>query len=136
MPLLQFNFYAILDTSLVIQLHLFFAVLALLFGGVMWMRPKGTAGHKIIGRSFMLLMVLTALSAIFIREVGQGRFSLIHLFIPLALYSVIQSIRYIRKGNVSGHRRAVKGLYFGALILPGLFTLLPGRLLHVVLIGG
>jgi uncharacterized membrane protein len=34
-----------------------------------------------------------------------------------------------RTGRIEKHKRIVKGLYFGALIIAGLFTLLPNRLL-------
>ena len=38
--------------------------------------------------------------------------------------------------EVARHRRAMLGLFLGALIIAGLFTFLPGRIMHAVLIGG
>ena len=38
-------------------------------------------------------------------------------------------IWFIRRGNVVGHRLALRSLYIGACGLAGLLTLLPGRFL-------
>ena len=49
--------------------------------------------------------------------------------VPAAIYA-------IRRGRVSAHRRAMIGLFIGGLIIPGLFTLLPGRVLGRLLTDG
>jgi uncharacterized membrane protein len=41
----------------------------------------------------------------------------------------------VRRGNISGHRNAMLGLYVGGLLIAGGFTLFPGRLLHRVFFG-
>jgi uncharacterized membrane protein len=38
--------------------------------------------------------------------------------------------------EVAQHRRAMLGLFLGALIIAGLFTFLPGRIMRAVLVGG
>jgi uncharacterized membrane protein len=38
--------------------------------------------------------------------------------------------------QVAGHRRIMIYLFSGALVIAGLFTLLPGRIMHAVLFGG
>ncbi len=126
----------ILSASPVIQIHLVASLLALTFGIVMWRRPKGTKSHKISGRVFMVLMLVAAASAIFIQEINRGHYSLIHLFVPLTLIGIVQSLWAIKKRNIKGHIRHVKGLFFGALLIPGLFTMLPGRRLWAVFFGG
>jgi uncharacterized membrane protein len=37
---------------------------------------------------------------------------------------------------VWGHRSTMIGLYVGALVIAGLFTFVPGRIMHKVLFGG
>jgi uncharacterized membrane protein len=49
--------------------------------------------------------------------------------LPLGIY-------YARRHNVSGHRKTMLGLFFGALVIAGTFTLLPGRIMGRVLFGG
>ncbi|MEP3889678.1 MAG: DUF2306 domain-containing protein [Hellea sp.] len=125
----------ILEASPAIQIHLAAALVALVLGVVMWFRPKGTKGHKFFGRGFVILMIITAFSAIFIRQVNNGSFSFIHLFVPLTFLGVWQAITRIRRKNIKGHKSAVKGLFFGALLIPGALSFLPGRHMWMVFFG-
>jgi uncharacterized membrane protein len=50
------------------------------------------------------------------------------LTVPLAVI-------FARRGNIAGHRRSMLSIYWIALIVTGIFTLLPGRLLGQVLFG-
>jgi uncharacterized membrane protein len=36
---------------------------------------------------------------------------------------------------VSGHKKAMTSIFFGALIIAGAFTFLPGRIMHAVVFG-
>jgi uncharacterized membrane protein len=56
-------------------------------------------------------------------------FTWIHLFTLLTVVALPLGIWRIRHGDVAGHARAMKSLFVGALVIAGLFTLLPGRLL-------
>jgi len=129
------NFETFTNAPLVIQLHAWAAFIALGLGIAMWLRPKGTKSHKAIGRGFLLFMLIAALSAIFIREINDGQFSWIHIFVPVTLFASFEAVFYIRKGNLKGHKRAVKGMFFGALLIPGAFSFLPGRLMWQVFFG-
>lgn len=115
------------EASPAIQIHMLVAIGALILGIVMYSRKKGTWAHKMTGRAFALLMFLTALSAIFIRQINEGSFSWIHIFVPITFFALFETVFYIRKGNVKGHKRAVLGLFFGALLIPGVFSFMPGR---------
>ena len=120
----------------VIQVHLAAALLVLGFGIVMWRRPKGTLSHKIVGRLFMGLMLVTALTAIFIREVNRGQFSWVHIFVPLTLVGIVQALWAIKNRNIKKHVGHVRNLFFFALLIPGVFSLMPGRRLFAVFFGG
>ncbi len=110
--------------------------MALLLGIIMWLRPKGTGSHKLIGRGFVVLMLITAFSAIFIREINRGSFSLIHIFVPVTFLGAWQAVYFIRKKDIKRHKKAVQGLFFGALLIPGLLTFIPGRRMWMVFFGG
>lgn len=128
---------ALFEADPVIQFHVACATGALILGAVQWLGPKGTLPHRTLGVVWAGLMALTALSAIFIREVNPGQFSLIHLLIPLTLFGLVGLARSVRKTARKGqHHRLVMTLYFGALIVPGLFAFLPGRLLNTVFLAG
>ena len=120
----------------VIQLHAGTAIGALLLGTVQMFAPKGTIPHRTVGYVWAVLMVTTAISAIFIRQINGGSFSFIHIFVPLTLMSVYGMIANARRGLINKHKNAVYGAFFGALIVPGLFAFMPGRLMHVIFFGG
>jgi len=115
------------QASFAIQIHMLVAVGAFILGLIMFSRKKGTWAHKMTGRAFALLMFLTAFSAIFIRQLNEGGFSWIHIFVPITFFALFETFFYIRKGNVKKHKRAVTGLFFGALLIPGFFSFMPGR---------
>ncbi len=130
------NINILLESPPAIIIHTGFAFAALGLGIAMWLRTKGTKSHKIIGRLFVGCMAITAFSALFIRYINDGKFSFIHLFVPLTFLGIWQAIYYIRKGNVRLHVNAVKGMFFGALLIPGALSFLPGRTMWHVVFGG
>ncbi|NNC36087.1 MAG: DUF2306 domain-containing protein [Acidimicrobiales bacterium] len=125
----------LLNASPAIQMHTAAAFTALGLGIAMFVRKKGTRSHKMIGRIFVVFMLLTAISALFIRQLNDGQFSWIHLFVPLSFYAIAELFFYIRKGNIKKHEKAVKGLFFGALLIPGFLSFLPGRTMWHVFFG-
>ena len=112
--------------------HLATALASLLIGIVILSRRKGTTSHRWLGWSWVVLMASTAVASAFIRDYGMPNlagFTPIHGFTLLVLYMLPRGIWYIRRGNVVGHRKTMKGLYVGACVVAGIFTLLPGRFL-------
>jgi len=118
-----------------IQLHALSAIGALGLGAVQFLAPKGTIPHRTLGYVWIVLMAITAITAIFIRQINAGQFSPIHLFVPLTLYGVVELAIRARRGLTGKHRTSALTLFFAALILPGLFTFLPGRLMWGVFFG-
>lgn len=122
----------LLATYPVVFFHLVTALAALLLGGLVLARRKGTAGHKALGWAWVALMGSTALASAFIRDYqlpNLAGFTPIHAFTVLTAWMLPQGIRQIRQGNVVGHRKTMRSLYLGACVLAGIFTLLPGRFL-------
>ena len=118
----------------VVQIHLGVALLAFVLGTVMLWRRKGTRSHKLLGRLWMGLMLVVALSSFWITGLaGKGHFSVIHILSVVTILGVIGAVAAIRAGKVSAHRRAVIGLYLGAIIGAGAGAFVPGRLLSHVL---
>ena len=125
-----------------IAVHLTAALAALLVGPVaLWARrghsqrmvtAQRTRLHRAAGYAWVTLMLLTALSALFIHDPALPDlfgFSPIHLFVPITLLGLVQAFRQLFQGNVAGHRKTMLGLYLGACIGAGAFTLLPQRFL-------
>jgi len=125
----------ILQSSLAIQIHIATAFIALALGIVMYRRKKGTKSHKMVGRVFVMFMLATAISAIFIRNLNSGNFSWIHVFVPVTFIGAFQAIFWIRRGNIKKHKSAVSGMFFGALLIPGFLSFIPGRTMWQVFFG-
>lgn len=107
--------------------HLCAALAALVLGVVMLVRRKGTASHKALGRLWVALMLTVAISSLWIPRFLH--LTWIHLFTLLTLLLLPLAIYRIRSGDVRGHARAMQGLFIGGLVVAGIFTLIPGRML-------
>ena len=79
-------------------------------------------------------MAVTASSTFFIHEIKLiGDFSPIHLLSIYVLFGSWQAIAAARRHDIPAHRGHVAGMYLGGIVVAGVFTLLPGRLMHVSL---
>jgi uncharacterized membrane protein len=123
----------LLNASPAVQFHVLTVVPAALIGTAMLLAKKGTYIHRMGGRVWIALMMLTALSTFFIHEINMFHgFSPIHLLSLVVLVSAVEVVRSARQRNFARHKRLVKSLYFGGIGIAGLFTLLPGRIMHDV----
>ena len=103
-------------------------------GGYLLLAPKGTPRHRLLGKVWLVLMLVTATSAIFIQTTGS--FSWIHLFVPLTFHAAWKVMDTARKGQIAAHKRHLVTTYLTALMLPGVAAfLIPGRLMNVMLFG-
>lgn len=125
----------LLQATLAIQLHVAAAILAFLLGGALLVMRKGSPAHKVLGRIWVGLMALAALSSFFIHTIRiAGPFSPIHLLSLLTLASLATAVLAARRGDIHTHLATMRSLYFGALILAGAFTFLPGRMMHEIVL--
>ena len=121
---------------LAVQIHLATVIPAFFIGTwLLFFSKKGSLLHRRAGFVYLSLMAITATAAIFVQGLRPGHFSLIHLFVPLTYWGVFAAIWRIRKGDVKGHMQAMRGLYFGGLIIAGALTFYPGRLMHRLFFG-
>src|SRR5215510_1019026 len=116
---------------LAIQIHLATVLPAFALGTwLVFFSRKGSRYHRAAGFAYLGLMTVTSLTALFVRSLHPGHLSWIHLFIPLTLWGVFSAIWTVRRGDIGGHRRAMRGVYFGGLLIAGGLTFLPGRLMY------
>lgn len=120
-----------------IAFHMGCAIAATAIGPVaLWARRSGSAArprlHRAAGYAFVMLMLATAISALFIRDHRlpnwQG-FTPIHLLVPFTLVLLGLSFWHLAHKRIDQHRRIMRRVYFGACVVTGLFTLAPGRLI-------
>ena len=126
----------LLSASPAIQFHAFAAMTAFGLGVVQLAAPKGTLPHRTIGWIWVALMAAVAASAFFIHEIRLwGAWSPIHLLAIFTLIMLPLAVWRAHRHAVRAHRNTMLGLFFGALVIAGLFTLLPGRIMHAVVFG-
>lgn len=123
----------------VIAIHLCAALAALLIGPVALWARRGHATqatsqsprlHRAAGYAWVTLMLITAVSALFIRDFrlpNIAGYTPIHLLVPFTLGSLFLAFRHLLRGNIAGHRKNMLGLYVGGCLVAGAFTLLPSR---------
>ena len=120
----------------VIQLHIVVALIAVLLGAVQFARPKGTPGHRTLGRVWVAAMAVLAFSGFFIHEIRVwGAWSPIHLLSAATLVLLVLGVWFARSGRIERHKRMMAGIYIFALLVTGAFTFLPGRLMHQIVFG-
>jgi uncharacterized membrane protein len=127
----------LLAAPLVIRVHAFVALAAFVLGAVQLAAPKGTMKHRLFGWSWTLLMLVLVISSFFIHTIRLwGPFSPIHLLSLFTLVMLPLAVLAAHRHNVRRHRQAMIGLFAGALVIAGLFTLVPGRIMNAVVFGG
>jgi uncharacterized membrane protein len=126
----------LLHASPVIQIHALVAILALVIGAVQLFRRKGDAPHRTLGIIWVALMAIVALSSFFIWTIRVwGLFSPIHLISIFTLWMLWRGVQFARTHDIRSHMRIMQATYLLALIVTGLFTMLPGRIMNKVVFG-
>ena len=132
----------------IIYSHATLALLAVPLGLYIFLTRKGTQQHRMLGKIWVIFLILVSLTAIFITSpmteklINPNLFSWIHLFIPFTLGLLLYSIWNIKKYKRTkierykySHMYSMIGVYVGALLITGAFTLMPGRFFHHILFG-
>ena len=130
------NLQPLLNSAPAIQIHAFAAMSAFALGIVQLTAPKGTLPHRTIGWIFVVLMLAVAISSFFIHELKVwGAWSPIHLLSIFTLVMLPLGVWRARQHRVQRHRWTMISIFVGALVVAGLFTFLPGRIIHAVVFG-
>jgi uncharacterized membrane protein len=120
----------------VIQVHAFAAMTAFLAALMQLALPKGTPRHRAVGYLWVALMLLVVIPSFWIHTIRQwGPWSWIHLLSIFTLVMLPLGLAHARAHRVTAHRNTMLGLFFGALVVAGVFTLWPGRVMHHVVFG-
>ena len=129
-----------MNLSPLIAIHMSAALAAVALGPVALWARKGAVQrprlHRAFGYAWVTLMVVTALSALFIRDFrlpNIAGYTPIHLFIPWALLGLARAFQALARGQIGLHQKLMTRTYINACLLAGAFTLLPGRYLGQLL---
>lgn len=117
-----------------IWVHLATVIPALPLGAwLLWRQPKGDVAHRLGGRIWVLLMIVTAIDSFWIRTITGG-IGPIHIFSVVTIVQLPRAIWFARSGQIDRHLKTMRGVFFG-LIAAGLFAMAPGRTLWALLFG-
>ncbi|MDR3466030.1 MAG: DUF2306 domain-containing protein [Xanthobacteraceae bacterium] len=126
----------LLHASTPTQLHAFAAMAAFALGLVQFAAPKGTLPHKTLGWVWVALMAVICGSSFFLHGLRVwGEWSPIHLLSIATPVALVFGVWAARTHRVPSHRWTMVWTFVGALMLAGLFTLVPGRVMHDVVFG-
>ncbi|MFD1747062.1 DUF2306 domain-containing protein [Rhizobium helianthi] len=126
----------LIQASAAVQFHVLTVVPAAVLGAYLLLSPKkGKPAHRLLGKIWLTLMVLTSFSSFFIHALDLWNgFSPIHLLSILTLAGCFGAYRAARLGNIRLHRWIVGYLYIGGIVIAGGFTLMPHRIMNRVLL--
>ena len=115
--------------------HILTVLVALALTPLMLLRRRGDRLHRRLGWIWAAALAGTALVSFGIRGIGNGSLSPIHLLSVWTLIQVPLVVRYARRHDHDRHRRAVRFMVAGALLIAGFFTFPFGRQLGLWLLG-
>jgi uncharacterized membrane protein len=123
----------LLNAAPAIQIHAAAAISALALGLVQFAAPKGTLPHRTVGWAWVALMTIVCISAFFINELRTwGTWGPIHALAVFTLVMLPIAVLHARRHQVESHKKAMTKLFLGALVIAGIFTFWPGRIMYEV----
>jgi uncharacterized membrane protein len=118
-----------LEAGVVIQLHVLGAVTAFVVGIVLLRGVKGSGLHRKLGYTWVAAMGLTAISSFFITGLNGHNYSFIHGISAWTVIALPMAVAAARRRDIRKHARGMTNAFVGGLLIAGLFTFLPGRML-------
>ena len=126
----------LLNVPLSVQVHVAAAVFAMVVGVVIFLLPKGTGFHRLLGWSWVGSMIIVAATSVAMIADMRTGINPLHAFTALTVVSLWAGLTGIRRGDVKRHAGSMVGLYVGGLIIAGVFAFIPGRVMWQVVFGG
>ncbi|MBI3702115.1 MAG: DUF2306 domain-containing protein [Afipia sp.] len=132
------NFAPLLNAPWIVQLHAFAAMGALALGAVQFTAKKGTLPHRTIGWIWVVLMTTVATASFWIHGRNAAPFGVWSPIHYLSIFSLVMlplAVWAAHRHKVRSHMIRMISIYTGGLVIAGLFTLVPGRIMHAVVFG-
>lgn len=119
----------------IVWLHLLTIGVALALTPTLLLQARGTRRHRTLGQVWAMAMLLTAALSFGIRGSSPSGWSFIHILSGAMLVMVPGLWWSARRRQVASHRRRVRGVVTGPLLVAGAFTFPFDRLLGHWLFG-
>lgn len=100
--------------SVLLATHAFAASVALPLGGWQLFRStKGSPVHRLVGRTWVVLMLYVSFTSFWIKELEPGRFSWIHILSLVTILSVSWGLVAAIRGDIQAHKEYMIGSWLG-----------------------
>lgn len=119
----------LLQISPVLQAHIAGALLSFAIGTVLLLGVKGRTFHRVLGYTWVATMFVTAISSLFLTGLNGDSYSFIHLLSGWTIIVLPMGLAAARRRSIAEHRKTMTGLFMGGMLIAGLFTFLPGRMM-------
>ncbi|HAY06976.1 MAG TPA: hypothetical protein DCY26_10020 [Hyphomonas sp.] len=113
----------------VLQAHIAGAVLSFVIGTVLLLGVKGRTFHRVLGYTWIAAMTVTAISSFWLTGINGNSYSFIHLLSGWTVIVLPMGLAAARRHNIALHRKEMTGIFMGGMLVAGLFSFLPGRLM-------
>ncbi|MEM5515741.1 DUF2306 domain-containing protein [Henriciella sp. AS95] len=129
MPRFRFDPAPIIESGIAIQVHVTAALVTLAIGVFLLVAPKGFRMHRTFGWAWVMSMGVTAASSFFIMTIFQNFVSPIHALSAWTLLGLPFGIAAVKRREIAKHRKTMTDMFVGGMVVAGMFSLLPGRML-------
>lgn len=125
----RISFEPIISAPLMVQVHVAAAFATFAIGVFLLSARKGFRLHKTVGWMWVVAMATTAGSSFFLTGLMGSAYSPIHALSAWVMLGLPFGIAAIRRKDLALHRRRMTGMFVGGMVIAGLFSFLPGRLM-------
>lgn len=128
-PRLRFDLTPLINATTAIQIHVVAAILTFAIGTFLIFAPKGFKLHRTLGWTWVVSMGVTAVSSFFISSFPGMMFSPIHALSAWTMIALPMGLAAARRRDIKKHRAEMTNMFVGGMLVAGLFSFLPGRLM-------
>lgn len=118
------------ESDLPLQIHVASAISTFLIGLYLLSGlPKGTKTHRRLGWAWVTAMASTAISSFFLIGLNGNSFSWIHGLSAWTVIILPFAVVAARRHDVKRHAKHMREMFLGGMLIAGLFSFLPGRMM-------
>lgn len=128
-PRFRLDITPFLEANTAIQIHAVAAIITFAIGLFLIFAPKGFTLHRTFGWAWVVAMAVTAVSSFFITSFTGTHFSPIHALSAWTVIGLPMAVAAVRRRKIAAHRKQMTDMFVGGMLIAGLFTFLPGRLM-------
>ena len=125
----------LMQSPLVLKAHVSGALASFAIGAFLLAYRKGKRLHRVLGYTWVATMAVTAVSSFFLTGLNGDHFSFIHAISAWMVIILPMGVAAARRHDIKAHRRHMTNMFLGGMIVAGLFTFLPGRMMWSIFFG-